>query len=116
MTCYCHRCGEEITAPKFHNGYAYGYSCYEIVSGKRARSSDKTKYVEVELITPISNDIRRYDPLRVKYNDKTYNLGVVIKSANLNIFYGNRIVITEDGKVFMKTHDVKGQPFFKSIP
>lgn len=28
----CHRCGEHLTAPYFHEGHAYGYSCIKIVN------------------------------------------------------------------------------------
>lgn len=46
MTCFC--CGAEITAPQFHNGKAYGWTCIKKVVPSQKQS--KTKFVAVELV------------------------------------------------------------------
>lgn len=76
--CICTRCGEELTAPKFYKGYPYGYSCYEIVAGKK--SKDKRQYVIVELTAPLP-DSPRFE-LKVLYQGTRYNLGITYRDVN----------------------------------
>lgn len=109
--CRCTRCGEELTAPKFHNGYPYGYSCYEIVAGKK--SKDKRQFVIAELIEPLPSS--NYFPLTVSYNGKRYNLGTVLRDTEGKL-HSPLAEFGSNGFIYMVTHDRKGKALWKSIP
>ena len=111
MAIFCTRCGEELTAPKFHNGKPYGYSCYAVITGKK--SQDKRQFVEVDLLAPLPE--LNYFPLVVRYQGKRYNLGgtfrdVAGKPHNSLAEFG------ADGQVYMVTHDRKGKCIWESLP
>lgn len=45
MCIHCNRCGEEITAPYWHDGKPYGWSCIRIVNPKAKKNKDKQHWV-----------------------------------------------------------------------
>lgn len=45
MNIVCHRCGEVITAPYFHEGKPYGYSCIKIVNPTVKKNKRKEHWV-----------------------------------------------------------------------
>jgi hypothetical protein len=45
MNVLCHRCGEVITAPYFHEGKPYGYSCIKIVNPTIKKKQSKEHWV-----------------------------------------------------------------------
>ena len=110
--CRCTRCGEELTTPKYHNGYPYGYSCYEIVAG--VKSKDKRKYVQVELLAPLP-DSPRFE-LIVQYQGKKYNLGIAYRSVDTGKPHNPLCFFASDNNIYMVTHDAKGKAIWKSIP
>lgn len=111
MSCFCTRCGEELTAPKFHDGKPYGFSCYEVVTGKK--SKDKRKFVQVEPVEPLPE--AKAFPLRVKHLGKVFYLGGTFRDTE-NKLHNSLAEFTDTGSVFMVTHDRKGSPIWKSIP
>jgi hypothetical protein len=44
----CHRCGELITAPYFHNGKPYGYSCIRLVNPSVKKVKDCSNWVAAD--------------------------------------------------------------------
>lgn len=66
MTCTC--CGAFITAPQFHNGKAYGWSCIKKVNP--AAKQSKVKFVAVEVVK--NNGVNYYGGLDlvIKYDNK----------------------------------------------
>lgn len=112
MAICCTRCGEELTAPKFHNGRPYGFSCYEVISGKK--SKDKRKFVHVELLEPLP-EMKAF-PLKVIYQGKVFHLGSTFRDLVENKPHNSLAEFGDDGSVFMVTHDRKGVPIWRSIP
>lgn len=45
MPITCHRCGEHLTAPYFHQGHAYGWTCIKIVNPCAKKKKDKQHWV-----------------------------------------------------------------------
>jgi hypothetical protein len=111
MSCYCTRCGEEITAPKFHNGKPYGYTCYEAVSGKKAKANDKSQYVKAEVVGELPE---KYGPVKVVYNGRTYHLGSCYRDCD-GVLHGSLAIFNSENEVYMLTHDKKGKPLWKTI-
>ena len=109
MICLCARCGEELTAPKFYKGLAYGYSCYEKVAGTKSR--DKRQFVKVELVGELPA-VR--GPVRVAYNNRTYSLGVAIRDTDGNL-HSTLAEFAADGTIFMVTHDRTGKQIWKNL-
>ena len=44
--CYCTLCGEQLTAPQFFEGNAYGWSCIKKVNP----SAKKQKYIQISVL------------------------------------------------------------------
>lgn len=109
MACFCTRCGEELTSPKFHNGRPYGFVCYEKVAGKK--SSDKRQFVQVELVSELPA-IR--GPVKVSYNNRTYNLGLCLRDTEGRL-HSNLAEFGVDGDIFMVTHDRNGNQIWKNL-
>lgn len=70
MNIVCHRCGEIITAPYFHDGKPYGYSCIKIVNPSAKKNKYKEHWVIADshnlnpaggkhLVTAISGAVKR---------------------------------------------------------
>ena len=48
MDIQCHRCGEVITAPYFHEGKPYGYSCIKVVNPTVKKNKHKEHWVKAD--------------------------------------------------------------------
>lgn len=91
--CTCARCGELLTAPTFHQGKPYGYTCYEVVTGLKAKKS-KEKWIEVDttgLDTAMQKAIIEHRQgvinFTVTANDnKRYRLSISINSQQTEYF------------------------------
>jgi hypothetical protein len=70
MDIACHRCGEIITAPYFHEGKPYGYSCIKIVNPSVKKKQVKEHWVKADthnynpsggkhLVIAISGSVKR---------------------------------------------------------
>jgi len=112
MAICCTRCGEELTAPKFHDGRPYGFSCYEVITGGK-KSKDKRRFVKVDPVDPIPET--GYFSLRVSYQGKVYQIGGVLRDANGGL-HSQLAEFGRDGEIYLVTHDRKGSPIWKSIP
>ena len=110
MSIFCSLCGEELTAPKFHNGKPYGYSCFAKITGKKSR--DKRQFVSAS----IAGDIPSTGsfPLTLEYNGKRYRIGCVLRDANGKL-HSQLAEFGSDGSVYMVTHDRAGKPIWKNI-
>lgn len=109
MTTYCQRCGEELTAPKFHNGKPYGFSCYEVITGEKPR--DKRKFVEAEIFEQLPE---KHGSIRLKVSGKIYRLGGCFKDTS-GKFHSTLAEFNENNtKAWLVTHDRKGNPIWGS--
>ena len=106
--CLCNRCGEQLTAPKFHNGYPYGYSCYEIVAGEKPR--DKRKFAKADP-AEIPSSVRFN--LKLIVNGKRYSIAVYRDTQGKLQTFG-RAIFCDNGDVYLVTHDQKGKALYKN--
>jgi len=54
LTCYC--CGADITAPQFHEGHAYGWTCIKKVAPKQKRTRDNGFWIKADNVEVIVAD------------------------------------------------------------
>lgn len=111
MSILCTRCGEELTALKFHNGKPYGYSCHEIIAGKKF--NDKRQFVKIDEVIGGTIEGISYFPLTVRYNNRNYYLGATYKDSN-GKFHNQLAEFSDDGSIYMVTHNKKVQPIWKN--
>lgn len=90
----CHRCGEEITAPYFFKGRAYGWSCIKLINPAAKKEKNANRWV-----VPHSHN---FDPsigrqqVVVTYAGKNYVVGIRIYNGQ-HYTLDKNIVVGVDG-------------------
>ena len=113
MTCFCQRCGEELTAPYFHKGQPYGYSCYEKIAGAKAKKS-KEVWISCELSKPLS-DHKLGEIIIVTINSGLkLNAGINIKGTDGNLSRLNVNLKLHDSGWWTRITDKKGVRLYKN--
>ena len=93
LTCHC--CGADITAPQFHKGHAYGWTCIKKVAPKQKRTRDNGLWIKadnVEIVKVAENSLRQLIKATVK--------GVVFKAW----FYADPMIFAKTGE-FVPQHE-----------
>ncbi len=82
--CKCSLCGEELTAPQFYKGAAYGWTCIKKVNPSARKPRVKPRYVVADSFE------QKEGKVFSKYQGKTY--AAFIGSPALNLADGRAII------------------------
>ena len=117
LNCYC--CGAEITAPQFHNGHAYGWSCILKVSPKQKRTKNNGLWIQADSVEVLGDNTSTR-----AYIKATFKNGKSVKVA----FYGvvdpdtgyikqgkHQPYITDDGMVKVAKYSNGTGRIYRSI-
>ena len=98
LTCTC--CGADITAPQFHNGLPYGYTCIKKVDP--ARKQSKAKFYEVEGFKAVRE--------RIQFGGERQKITLAVFTFKGNKYSANVFasqMVEQDGTVFVSEHVFK---------
>lgn len=113
LRCTC--CQAEITAPQFHNGYPYGYTCIRKISNQK-RNNTKYQPVGYEVLTTDKNTTRLI--VRITAHGKSINAVIYVSGDCPTIEKGKmQGYYYQDGILFMSEQRMKdyGLPLAKSV-
>lgn len=105
----CHRCGEELTAPYFHEGRPYGYSCIKIVNPSTKRKKEKQHWVRAES-NNLDISINKQFVISV-FNGRKYKALVLINSSNKHVSLDGYCKIGAEGETYINLAAFKSYPF-----
>jgi len=99
MNIVCHRCGEELTAPHFHNGKPYGWTCIKLVNPSAKKDKSANRW-----IIPQSNNLDRTkgkQSVTIIHGVCKYVVSIRFDTRTNTYWTLDRNVIIDDSKVYI---------------